>query len=105
MKNQKIKVGIYTNGASLRVIGEHDLTTQTYGHREEAIYLVEVSMMRDPRNEFTEAEKESLIRSMKQNFENNNFQFKAKNRAEADIFIKKVVGSKSWKVVRDLVEV
>ena len=104
MENQKIKVGIYTSGASVRLIGEHDLTTQKYGHREDAIYLVEISMMRDPRNPFTPDDIESLIRSMKQNFVDNRFQFKAKDRAEADLFItSKLKGG--WEPVRELSEV
>lgn len=104
MENQKIKVGIYTGGASVRLIGEHDLTNQKYGYREDAIYLIEISMMRDPRNPFTQDEINKLIKTVKQNFAESKFQFKTKNRAEADLFIKsKLKGG--WEPVRELSEV
>ena len=103
-KDATVKVGIYTSGAHVRVIGECDLITQESGNSDPAIYLVEVCVMRDPRNEFTVAEKSKLIQSMKRNFETKQFQFKAKNREDADIFIKSKI-SDNWEIVRELVEV
>lgn len=104
METQKIKVGIYTSGASIRLIGEHDLFEQKYSHRESAIYLVEVAMMRDPRTPVSEEEISKYIESMKGNFRDNRFSFKAKNRKDADLFIaSKLKGN--WDVVRELSEV
>ena len=104
MDGQTIKVGIYTAGASIRIIGEHDLTIQNYGHRDVAIYLVEVAMLRNPDEEITEDEINRYIKSMVENFKQNRFCFKAKDRADADLFIKSKLSDK-WKTVRELSEV
>ena len=104
MENQKVKVGIYTAGSHLRIIGEHDLFEQDYSHREPAIYLVEISMMRDPRNPVSDEEINKYIEAMKANFRDNSFHFKAKNREDADKFINYKIKN-GWEPVRELSEV
>jgi len=100
MENQIVKVGVYTSGSSVRIIGEHDLTEQKFSHRDEAIYLVEVAIMRDPSTHISDNEITQYIKSMKKNFVSNNFQFKAKNRKDADLFIKSKI--EKWDTVREL---
>jgi Holliday junction resolvase-like predicted endonuclease len=103
-QDTKVKVGIYQSGSHVRVLGECDLITQDNGHKDEAIYLVEVCVMRDPRNEWTESEQDKIIQNMINNFRTSNFQFKAKDRTEADLFIKSKLTS-SWEPVREMAEV
>ncbi len=104
LKNDTIvKMGIYSSGASVRVIAECDLITQDNGHKDEAIYLTEISVMRDPRTPMTDKEISKWSESIKQNFKDNRFGFKAKDRAEADTFI--AYNQKNWTVIRDLVEI
>src|SRR5574344_893864 len=79
MQSQKIKVGIYVAVANIKTIGEHDLIENTYGHRPAGIYLVAVSMIRDPRNPLSQADIDTAIQTMKNNFQNNYFSFKAKD--------------------------
>ena len=101
MKDQKIKVGIYTAGSSVKVIGEHDVTTQKYNHREEAIYLVSLSMSRDPSNPISEAEIEKYINTVRNEFRDNKHSFKTKFKNEVDAFI--AFNTKgNWTVVREL---
>ena len=104
MDTQKIKVGIYVAGANIKIIGEHDLIENTFGHRQAGIYLVAVSMIRDPREPLTQSDIDAAIQTMKNNFQNNYFSFKAKDRAEADAFIKHHT-NEGWTVIRELSEI
>jgi len=98
-----VKVGIYTSGAHVRLIGECDLINQDNGHHDEAIYLVEITMMRDPREPIGEGEMTTYINSMVGNFRDKNFQFKVKDRAEADKFINSKI--KGYEPTRELAAV
>lgn len=104
MEDQKIKVGIYTSGTSVRIIGECDLITQSSGHRDEAIYLTEIPMMRDPRTPFTTDEINKLVTSVKQSFKESKYQFKAKDRKEAELFLKSKITDR-YTAVREFSEV
>ena len=101
--NTVVKMGIYSSGSSVRVIAECDLITQDNGHKEEAIYLIEVAVMRDPRTPMTDKEVSTWGESVKQNFRDNRFGFKAKDRKEADTFIE--YNRKNWNVVREFTEI
>ena len=103
-EDTKIKVGIYTSGSSIRIIGECDLIEQEgINSYQDAIYMVEVSMMRDPRIEMTESEIQEHIKHMVRNFEMKQFQFKVASREQADAFVKTKIDK--WDVVRPLSEV
>lgn len=104
MKEQKIKVGIYTSGSSVKVIGEHDVTTQKYNHREEAIYLVNLSMSRDPSSPMSEAEIEKYINTVRNEFRDNKHSFKTKLRNEVDAFISFNTRG-NWTIAREFSEV
>ena len=103
-KDAKIKVGIYQQGSHIRVLGECDLITQNNKHKEAAIYLSDFCLIRDPRNDWTEQEQEKLIQNMIRNFEYSGYNFKAKNREDADVFIKSKI-SKGWNTIKELSEV
>lgn len=101
-KNAKVTVGIYKSGASVRVIGECDLIEQDNGHKEEAIYMFESSLMRNPTEEFTEKEINDIVKNVESQFAQHRFTFKVKDRKQANTFIKDKVGGKSWTAVKAL---
>ena len=97
---KEIKMGVYKNNSGIKLIGELDLITQDEGHKEEAIYLVSVAMVRDPRNEIFETELETYKNAVKAMFRDHKHDYKAKNREEADQYIKYTIGN--WDVFRPL---
>jgi len=97
---KEIKMGIYTKGSGIRLIGELDLITQDEGHKDEAIYLVTMAMMRDPREPIGEKEMKEYENAVKSMFRDHRHDYKAKDRAEADKFIEYNIGS--WEEVRSL---
>ena len=99
-----IKVGIYRSGSHVRYVGECDLISQDNGNETEAIFLMEFCLVKDPREAFTEAEVEKSIEHVKRNFRERNTSFKAKDRNEADIFLKSKINEK-WEVIREFTEV
>jgi len=102
--NTKVKMGIFTKGSSVKVVAECDLITQDNGHKDEAIYLVEISVMRDPRTPLSDKEISTWEKTMVQNFKDNKFGFKAKDRAQADSFI--AYNTKgNWEVIREFAEI
>lgn len=103
-KNTKIKMGIFTSGASVRVIAECDLITQDNGHKDEAIYMFEISVMRDPRTEMTQSEIDGWTKTIQRNFSEHKFGFKASDRAQADQFIAYNTG-KQWATVREFSDI
>jgi len=101
MRNKEIKMGVYRSGSSLKVIAECDLITQENGHKDEAIYLAEISVMKDPREDFTEDDLNKWKDVVRNNFADYKFGFKAKDRKEADTFITYNTPSK-WETLREL---
>jgi len=102
--NTKVKMGIFQKGASVKVVAECDLITQDNGHKDEAIYLVEVAVMRDPRTPMSEKEITVWAATMLQNFKDNRFGFKAKDRAQADSFISYNTKG-NWDIIREFTEI
>ena len=100
-KNTKIKMGIFTRGSSVRVIGECDLIEQDNGNKDEAIYLYETTVIRDPRNEITQDEIDTWAKLVTSNFSQLQFSFKAVDREQADKFIA-FNTCKIWKTVREI---
>ena len=103
MKNgNKIKVGVYTSGAHLKLVAEYDLITQNAGNKSEAIYLQANSFLVDPRLEISPEQIKKYIALAKVNFENNSFDFKTSTREEADSFI--AFNTKDWIEVQPMTE-
>jgi hypothetical protein len=100
MENTVIKIGVYTSGAHLRMIGEMDLINQDQGHKEMAIYLLETTVMRDPREEITDDYIKNFAMTIRQSFKDGKTNFKTVSREDADKFI--AFNMKTWDVVREL---
>ena len=103
MRNTVIKAGVYKAGSHLRIIGEIDLIEQEARTVKEAIYIYEVTMLRDPREEFTEAELKTYTDSIKQAMYDQKYTISVVSREEADNIIS--VLSKNWEVVKPFEEI
>lgn len=100
MDSQKIKVGIFAAGANVKIIGEHDLTSQKFSHRNSEIYLVDLAMSRDPRYPISQVEIDKYITSVKNAFRDNRYTFKTQSITDAEAFIKfKTKGD--WTVIKE----
>lgn len=97
----KMNVGIFQDGAHIRVIAECDLITQENNHKEAAIYFFESTFIRNPNEPFTQDAIDASIKSAKEQLKNQNYTFKAKTRDEAELYIKKST-SGTWETIRPL---
>lgn len=103
LESTVIKMGIYKTGANVRVVAEMDLISQETKLRDEAIYLTSVSVLKDPREEFDDEYINQWKKNIVRNFKEHKFDFKAKNREDADKFI--AFNTDKWEVVREFSEI
>jgi len=101
----KVKIGIYRVGASIKVISELDFITQESGYKDEVIYLSTISFIRDPRLEFTEKDIKDLERRAIKSFTDHRYDFKAKNRKDADTYFKYHINLNKMETLREFGEI
>lgn len=101
MENVSIKIGVWRNGALIRVVGEMDLINQkSHRTKDDAIYLIQSISIKDPRETLTDNDINTFVKAIKQQFKDGAFNFKTDCRQDADKFID--FNTSNWNCIRPL---